>query len=398
MAPITYNDLCCPELARDIWTALEQTGGCHAGSLGAIPGPEEIFAAAMEGVIRGIEAEHRFRLLKRFLAYGSLIPSRDTKSTNSADPLDDEELATCVDFTAGHMVSKFQGALAELLASAPLLALIQTLQNSGRLPSNTTLVFGNAIRCTGRTGKSRAGPSGRVGVQGPDALVFRPRSESELEICLLAEIKSMYVSPRDLREQWERHLAAVCRGVYLDGRWFPQVQVQADVPSGPLRVFVRPAAWKLTRNYRVEPDANGVGQIFMEEQTLPADSEKTAQAGPDEWRIRLAWSHDALRAAGFCLAHRYMRTVGTALAQDSEGAIRMDMSAEDAGENDFLAQLHVAIARQDDAEPDPIRREKTIELYNVLGFGWALGHGYRDDRGEPSMLYFDDLTKGSKTE
>lgn len=396
MAPITFDDLCCPELVRDIWTALEQTGGCHAGAPGTTPGPEEIFAAAMDDVIRGIEARHR--ILKRFIAYGPFLPSWHTKYPDSADPLDDKELAACLDLVSDHVVSKFQGALAELLASAALSDLVRTLRESGRLVPNATLVFGGAIRCAGRSARQRTGSSGSLGIQGPDALVYRPLSESEIEVCLLAEIKSMYVSPRRLLRQWQGHLAAVRRGVRLRGRWFAPADIRADSASGPIRVFVRPTPWRMTRSYRIEPDFRGVGQILMEEQALPAEAGSTEQTGSNEWAIRLAWSRDVLRAAAFCLAHRYMRTVGAALARDPEGPTRTDMSAEDAGENDFLAQLHVAIARQDDAEPDPIRREKTIELYNVLGFGWALGHGYRDDRGEPSMLYFDDLTKGSKTE
>lgn len=393
MTRMTYDDLCCPELARDIRTALDQTGAGHFSAPSAVSGPENIFAAAMEDVVRGIEARRRFRLLMRFIAYGSLLPSWDTTSVNSIAPLDDEELATCVDFITGHMVPKFQGKLAELLCSAPLSDLVRTLQNSGRLHPSSILVFGGAIRCAGRSARSRANPSGSVGIQGPDALVYRALSESEIEISALTEVKSMYVAPGDLQKQWDGHLAAVRRGVCLGGRWFSHAEIRVADPPGPIRVFVRPAAWKLTRDYRIECDANGVRQVLMREQSLPAELGTTEQIGTDAWSIRLAWSHDALRAAAFCLAHRYMRTIGTALGQDPGVSIRTDLSAEEAGENDFMAQLHVAIARQADAEPNPIRRQKSTELYNVLGFGWALGHGFRDDRGKPSMLFFEDLTK-----
>lgn len=398
MTALGLDDLGCGPLARDVWTSLDRTRSCHGREEDPCPTPEQIFDAAMVNVIRGIEARQRFQILKRFIAHGSLLPSWDTMSANSADPLDDEELAACVDFISGHMVQKFQGRLAELLASAPLSDLVRTLRDSGRLPQNVTLVFGGVIRCAGRSAKPQVDPCGRVGIQGPDALVFRPLSESEIEICLLAEIKSMYVSPGDLRRQCDGHIASVRRGVCLGGRWYSGAQIRTASSSGPTRVFVRPVAWKLTRNYRIEPDSRGIRQILMEDQELPAESGQTEQTGSDAWSIRLAWSHDALRAAAFCLAHRYMRTIGTALAQDPETATRTDMSAEEAGENDFLAQLHVAIARQDDSEPDRVRRQKTIELYNVLGFGWALGHGYRDERGKPSMLYLDDLARRSAAE
>jgi hypothetical protein len=71
------------------------------------------------------------------------------------------------------------------------------------------------------------------------------------------------------------------------------------------------------------------------------------------------------------------------------------MTAAEAGMNDLLVELHVAIARQADAEPRPRRRQKTIELYNVLAFGWALGHDFRDGDGDPCMMDVQDLRERS---
>ncbi len=89
-----------------------------------------------------------------------------------------------------------------------------------------------------------------------------------------------------------------------------------------------------------------------------------------------------------------MAEVGEALASDTEVTMRTDMTAAEAGRNDLLHELHVAIARQADAEPDRMRRDKTIELYNVLGFGWALGHGFRGADGRPRMMHVEDLEAG----
>ncbi len=137
----------------------------------------------------------------------------------------------------------------------------------------------------------------------------------------------------------------------------------------------------------------------MQDQQLPVTSDTYAEDEAHGWHVvTLAWSYDALRAAAFCLARGYMAEVGEALASnpDPDVPLRTDMSPAEAGPNDLLHQLHVAIARQADIEPDAKRRRETIELYNVLAFGWALGHDYRNSDGMPDMMYPEDLYRLSQ--
>ncbi|MEJ2737366.1 MAG: hypothetical protein P8189_28055 [Anaerolineae bacterium] len=54
---------------------------------------------------------------------------------------------------------------------------------------------------------------------------------------------------------------------------------------------------------------------------------------------------------------------------DPDVSLRTDMSPAEAGPNDLLHQLHVAIVRQAEMETNAERRSSTIELYNVLAFG-----------------------------
>jgi hypothetical protein len=132
----------------------------------------------------------------------------------------------------------------------------------------------------------------------------------------------------------------------------------------------------------------------MEDQQLPLTKDTCAKDEKHCWHVvTLAWSYDALRAAAFCLVRGYMAEVGEALAKnpDPDVPLRTDMSPQQAGPNDLLLQLHVAIARQADKERNANRRRKTIELYNVLSLGWALGHNHRDADGEPEMMYPEDL-------
>ena len=41
--------------------------------------------------------------MKRFIAHGSLLPSWETKFSNTRDALNDDELASCVDFVLGQI-------------------------------------------------------------------------------------------------------------------------------------------------------------------------------------------------------------------------------------------------------------------------------------------------------
>ena len=136
----------------------------------------------------------------------------------------------------------------------------------------------------------------------------------------------------------------------------------------------------------------------MQGQNLPLTTSTWYKDAAHGWDVlTVAWSHDALRASAFCLAYGYMAEVGEALARepDPDIQLRTDMAPAAAGPNDLLHQLPVAIFRQAEMEPDARRRKKTIELYNVLAFGWALGHDHRDSNGHPAMMYPEDLESKS---
>lgn len=374
---LVLNDFRFPELERDLAAVLRRRP--RNGRLDEHPDdPNALFQAALAEVIRAIQATRPFGLLKQFIAYGSLLPTWDTHSKNPAHPLSDAELVKCVNFISGHMVTKFQGEVCEILARDPLENLVLRLQMDGQLAPGGRLAFGDSIRCRAARGLWR--------VKGPDALYFTA-SKGLIRIHAIAEIKSGYVSPRNLDKQSRRHLAALRRGLWLNDAWSEPARIRVDDPV--LRVYIAPSSWLLSRRFHFEPTKTG-RRLIMDERPLPP----IAQPGPREaaahvWILELAWSHDALRAAAFELAHGYMAEVGEALA--AVGLARPDMPPADAGMNDFRHQLHVAIFRQQDAEPNKKRREKTIDLYNVFGFGWALGHNFRNKSGEVCIMYPEDL-------
>jgi hypothetical protein len=364
------------------------------------------FREAMSDVIQGIQNHGQFDFLKRFIAHGSLLPSWESHFVNTPHALNDDELASFVDFVSGHMVTKFQGCLAEILSTTGLFSVVEKLKADGSASENATVVFGSAIRCLPRHEGRKIGRQREVskGIQGPDGIVVSVEPENRLVIHAIIEIKSTYVSPCKVAAQFKSHLAALARGVKIGHEWFDANMVQMGSTGGRAtsavaRIFVQPARWLLTRGFHFEPMENSGRRLVMQDQQLPVTGETCAKDEAHGWNVvTLAWSYDALRAAAFCLAHGYMAEVGEALARnpDPDVPLRTDMSSSKAGPNDLLHQLHVAIARQADMEPDAGRRKKAIELYNVLAFGWALGHGYRDADGVPDMMYPEDLDRLSQ--
>jgi hypothetical protein len=358
---------------------------------------EPLFRHAMSDVIRGIRARGRFELLKQFIAFGGFLPAWEKTARNSVRPVSDEDVGKCVDFIHGHMVSKFQGKLAEILAAPTLSLLLSRLIKDGRLPRTTRLIQGAGIRVRARGQRGPGRSDNARGIQGPDGLIVSSETRKRLRVHGVVEIKSMYVPPAKLRSQSTSHVASVARGCAINEKWFDRCDLVLGTGSHSgsklLRVFVVPDRWRVPRAFHFEPSPNGGRALVMDHPVVPGNNDPVNAIDRWTWSIRLRWSRDALRGAAFSLAHRYMAEVGVALAESPEAGyrIRTDMAPSDTGPNDLLHQLHVAIFRQMECEPDPGRRSRTLELYNVFGFGWALGHAYRDADGKPRMLYPEDL-------
>lgn len=392
---LSLRDIEFPALAKELRDALLMKGTRGARDWRTA---DRLFRVEIASVIQGIQSRGRFALLKRFIAFGSLCPPNSDQDAVSGSPLVDAELVRCVDFIFGHMVTKFQGKLAEILAGESLQRLTTRLIEEERLPRDARLIPGRSIRVRSRSSISSKPESAGSGVEGPDGLLASIVSEAAIHIYGVVEVKSMYVSPAHLRSQTTKHAIAAKRGVAIDGVWFDTLKTRigcdkkTDTPPQLYRVFVQPSTWSVPQQFRFEPTLGG-GRSLITENVEPLAKDTSREIDPWTSSIQLRWSRDALRGAAFGLAHRYMVEVGLALATDPEPGYRFrtDMHPSDVGPNDILHQLHVAIFRQLACEPDPKRLQKTLELYNVFGFGWALGNNYRDDSGHPSMLYPEAL-------
>ncbi len=263
---MTFADLRCPALAGDIRGALKAHCDFSSRRKCSPSSIDSAFRFAMDDVVRVIREKHgrRFDLFKQFIVNGSLLPSWDTSSKNSGHPLNDEEVASCIDFITGQMVTKFQGKLAELLSIAPIIEIVRGLDVNWVFPQNVSIVLGSDIRCRPQIIRGKLVEGGYPkGVDGPDIIAFRKTCCGRIQILLVGEIKSMRVSFSSLRRQMAKHLTAISRGLSIRGKWYDRDKILMGMPcrrkgeGRVIQVYVRPSSWHLTRKFHLVPDAQG---------------------------------------------------------------------------------------------------------------------------------------------
>ena len=101
---------------------------------------------------------------------------------------------------------------------------------------------------------------------------------------------------------------------------------------------------------------------------------------------RWRWWVGALARLGCYMAWCFFGRVGEAVWAEGHPPW-LEMSPYDAGRNAVKQMLHYAIHRMRTAND----WEKAVALYNVYGFGYALGSSYRDRRGVRQMLWPSDI-------
>jgi hypothetical protein len=115
----------------------------HAGAVfpKADP-PLALFRQAIAEAIGQIADDARWELFQRFLKHGF----QDVEETvPKPERLSRAETATVISFIWGHAINSFQGAITELLATAPCTRILETLQQEGRLPLEARLYVGDAV-------------------------------------------------------------------------------------------------------------------------------------------------------------------------------------------------------------------------------------------------------------
>jgi hypothetical protein len=362
------------QLASDLRHSVARALHVPSAHVPGGPGVRRVFARSLRAAIRDIEAHPRGRLFRRLIESG---PRREDASEGAEDDesgaLSDAECSACVEFVYSHMVNRFKGELAELLALEPCLTLVEQLQHSHRLPDEAQLFWGDVIQ-------ERALRHGRQPlrwspfVKGADGLVVRavcdgPRPPS-LGVLGAIEVKSMARSTKRVLRQVDAHLLRLRGGLRLEGEtWLPSQITLAE----PVRVVVVPSAWKLSRAWRMVQTDPG-REMVLPDAKAPG-STRLQEVGRNTWRIVLNWSEEALNQAAYEMTFWYMSEVGRSVYTGrSLPDTWADMSPEEAGYNAIKEALYHMMLRPLSPRHDRL----ATRLYNVYSFGYPLGADSRE--------------------
>lgn len=341
--------------------------------------PQSIFQATLADSIRDIEHHERGLLLQRFLLEG---PSGDGVELLE-ERLSDEETAAVTAFVFSFMVNSFKGALMELLTCAPCLQLIADLRKQGLLSGRERLFVGDSVLvATARADRVAKGADLHL-------LEVERRAQEirRITVAGVAEVKSYGVSQRRLRRQLDRHLRRASLGLQIKGEEVPGERIGPS-GCGPVRISVVPSSWKLPRTPEFE-EIEG-RQVLRVTAGEPHGDHRVIRVSPDEWRITLRWSREAVASAAFEMTFWYMEKVGEVIYRSGVPSDWSEMTPAEAGRNAVKMMLYYAILRARTAQEE----ERAIALYNTYGFGYALGMNFRRSRnGRREMLWPQDIAE-----
>lgn len=331
----------------------------------------DVFKYSLDTAIREIENDPRGDLFRRFLEYGPLDPAHPEQLTSDGKTfLSDPECGQAVQFIFSHMVNRFKGELAELLAIAPCLELVRKLKQGQDLLANIDLYFGDTIQERRQVGLENKKQWGGL-AKGADGLIVKvPKTGSKtgnkkLNVLGVIEIKSMPVPRKKLVKQINHHLKRLEGGVKLSEHFWEEKQV---VLAAPISIMVIPSTWKISREWSRQDTESGWELVFPDAQEPPLPV-KFEEVEPSQWLITLNWSKEALEQAAYEMTFWYMSQVGKVIYENKplpkEWA---DMTPEEAGYNSIKMMLYYLILRY----ISKYQGQRAIKLYNAYSFGYPL--------------------------
>ena len=346
----------------------------------------DVFKRSLDSAIRDIERHPRGKLFRRLIEYGPPHPDEPEVLTSDGETtLSDPECGKCVEFIFSHMINRFKGELAELLSIEPCLALVSQLRSKKLLPEGVKLYFGDLIqeRCRTRVGDERSSTQWGNFTKGADGLVVENRllnETSKKALCIhgVIEVKSMSLSTNRILSQIKNHILRLQGGLKLGNMILPSNQIRL---SNLIHIIVVPSTWKLSREWsNVKTDQGR--QIVLPEPTEPPIQTQIEKIKPDSWKIKLAWSQEALNQAAYEMTFWYMSQVGKHIyAEKKLPKEWKNMTPEEAGYNSIKMMLYYFPLR------DLSRRQEALatKLYNVYSFGYPIGTDSKD------MLWPEDF-------
>jgi hypothetical protein len=278
------------------------------------------------------------------------------------------------------MVNRFKGDLAELLAIAPCLELIETLKKKDHLPSKLEVYFGETIQERLRV---QSGSIKRWGsfAKGADGLIVEHSDSGgkPLNVLGVIEVKSMMLPPDRIWSQIEQHLGRMRGGLMLNNDLWDPNQIAL---THPLRLAVVPSRWKLSREWRRE-ESEISWKLIVPEHVEPPVSTYTEKVGNRHWRIVLNWSQEALEQAAYEMTFWYMSQVGKVIYEKRPLPTNWEgMTPEEAGYNSIKMMLYYVILRY----ITPRQGQHAIKLYNAYCFGYPFAADAND------MLWPEDFS------
>ncbi len=257
------------------------------------------------------------------IEYGPRNPDEPEALTSDDETtLSDHECGSCVEFIYSHMVNRFKGELAELLALEPCVRLIQRLQQERHLPSGIHFYWGEMVQERRRTRRANGESKARWGgfTKGADGLLVEQipiqqgKPQNLLRIHGIVEVESMTRSKRKVLEQINSHIMRLNGGVKLGIReWSPDnialFKNAKKKDSGLIHIMVMPSTWKLSRGWRSVENDNGRA-IRLPEPSEPPVRTRVEESEPNVWKITLAWSQEALNQEAYKMTFWYMSQVG----------------------------------------------------------------------------------------
>lgn len=392
ISSIIGNGLLASDLHSSISSALEYPGLLFSSGNSVW----KVFLNSLNAAIRDIEHHPRGKLFRRLIEFGPPNPDEPKKLTSDQKTfLSDPECSDCVEFIYSHMVNRFKGELAELLALQPCIELIKNLQQKEQLPEKINLFWGEDIKEQRRLQYDK-----KHGVEywggfskGADGLIAQQLSEenahnrSVLKIFGIVEIKSMHYSVNKVYNQIRSHINRLRGGAKLHQViWAPEKifmprNGHTQSHSDFIRIMVIPSSWKLSRKWEFKNIV--LKRILIPPPLdLPPFPTKSEELWPGMWKITLAWSEEALHQAAYEMTFWYMSQVGQHIYKNNPLPKGWeDMSPEAAGYNAIKMMLYYIPLRYISDR----QRRKAIKLYNVYSFGYPLGVDSKE------MLWPEDI-------
>jgi hypothetical protein len=343
--------------------------------------PFDVLQHAVDGAIRDIRRHPRGELLRRFVDQGPYEREGPFPHELTGSRLTDDETARAIRFVFSWMVSSFQGRLAELLAAGPMVDVLDGLKERREVPGSARVFIGDAVTAP------RVSGAGRAKAADVHILSMTDGGDggSQATVHAMGEIKSYPIPERRARRQLGMHIARGRLGLTVRGHLVSGKDVLFG-PDPPIVLWAEPSSWTLPRGFRFEETAGRV-LLHIDSPQMPGYADDGTRLADGSWRVRLRWSHKALAAAAYAITFWYMERIGEVAFASPVTNPWPEMSAADAGCNAATQSLYYAILRARSRH----ERDRAIALYNMYGFGYALGMNFRAPDGERRMLWPEDL-------